>query len=181
MMSTHWSLNTKEAIGRRISTAILCLLVTSMLMLAGRVPAGAQQVAGTLVGTVQDAQGAVIPNAKITVTNTETGIVHTVTSNALGDYRAEYLSVGNYQIAVEAAGFKKFVQKNVLILVDQTQRVDAKLDVGSNTETVTVSEAPPLINTSTAEIGRTLEAEEITQTPLPNRNVYTQLSLTPGV
>lgn len=71
MMSTYRSLNTKEAIGRRISTAVLCLLVMGMLMLAGRVPARAQQVTGTLVGTVQDAQGAVIPKAKVTVTNTE--------------------------------------------------------------------------------------------------------------
>ncbi len=151
------------------------------MLFVGAAVCCAQQIAGTLVGTVQDAQGASVQNAKITVTNIETGIVRTTVSNEQGDYRVEYLHIGKYKVAVEAQGFKQFLQKNVTILVDQTQRVDAALAVGDITETVTVSSAPPLINTSTAEIGRTLEMEEITGTPLPNRNVYTQLSLTPGV
>lgn len=167
--------------GKRGVRARFAVLAIGIALLTGTALSHAQQVTGTLVGTVQDTQGAVIPNAKVTVSNVDTGITHIVMSNARGDYRVEYLRVGNYQVAAEAQGFKKFLQKNVVILVDQTQRVDASLAVGSNTETVTVSEAPPLINTSTVEIGRTLEAEEITQTPLPNRNVYTQLSLTPGV
>jgi len=165
----------------RYATGLLAILTIGIVLLASAGLCRAQQIAGTLVGTVQDTQGAVIQNATVTVTNVDTGLKHSTTSNGQGNYRVEYLPVGNYQLVAEAPGFKKFVQKNVVILVDQTQRADASLAIGATSETVTVSEAPPVINTSTAEIGRTLEAEEITQTPLPNRNVYTQLSLTPGV
>jgi hypothetical protein len=165
---------------RKASWAVWSRIAFTFILFSSTVLC-AQRVTGSLVGTVQDSQGAIIPNAKVIATNTETGIVQTAVSNAQGDYRVDYLAVGKYQVSAEAPGFKKFVQKNVVILVEQTQRVNATLEVGSTTETVTVTEEPPAINTSTAEIGRTLEAEEITQTPLPNRNVYTQLSMTPGV
>jgi hypothetical protein len=161
--------------------ALVAILAMGIVLLAGTAVSRAQQITGTLVGTVQDAQGAVVQRASVAVTNTDTGVKHSAVSNALGEYRVEYLQVGNYEVAVEAKGFKKFLQKKVVILADQTQRVDASLIIGEDTETVTVTTAPPLINTSTAEIGRTLESDELTQLPLPNRNPYTQLSLTPGV
>jgi hypothetical protein len=166
--------NLKAGAGIRF-LAMLVILLTAGLF------AYAQQITGTLVGTVQDSQGAVVSNAKVTVTSVDTGLTHETVSNGQGEYRVEYLAVGNYEIAVEAQGFKKFLQKNIVVLVDQTITVNANLAIGAQTETVIVSEAPPLVNTSTAEIGRTVEADEITALPLPNRNPYTQLSLTPGV
>jgi hypothetical protein len=165
----------------RRKSVLVALLAIGIVFLVGTAISRAQQTTGTLVGTVQDAQGAVVQNASVTVTNIDTGIKHVAVSNEQGEYRVNYLQVGNYEVAIQVKGFKKFLQKRVAVIVDQTQRVDARLIIGDNTETVTVTTAPPLINTSTAEIGRTLESDEITQLPLPNRNPYTQLSLTPGV
>ena len=140
-----------------------------------------QSITGTLVGTVSDQQGAVVPSAEIKVTNVDTGITHVATSNVQGDYRIEYLKVGNYTVEVKAKGFKSFLQKNVVLAVDQTQRVDVPLQLGAIEEIVTVTEAPPLVNTTTAELGRTIEPAEIVGLPLVNRNAYAELSLTPGV
>lgn len=166
----------KKVLGPAGATFAMLMLIVFLTT-----DAGAQQITATLVGTVEDTQNAVIPGAAVTATSVETGIAHTVTTNATGEYRIEDLAVGKYSVTIMDAGFKKFVQQNVTLTIDQTQRVDATLAVGEQSETVTVTTAPPLVNTSTSDIGRTVMAEEITQLPLVNRNVYTQLSLTPGV
>jgi hypothetical protein len=140
-----------------------------------------QSITGTLVGAITDQQGAVVPSAEIKATNVDTGIAHTGISNAQGEYRIEYLEVGNYVVEVKAKGFKTFLQKNVALVVDQTQRVDVPLQLGAVEDTVTVTEAPAEINTTTAELGRTIEPAEIVGLPLVNRNAYAELSLTPGV
>ena len=140
-----------------------------------------QSITGTLVGTVTDQLGAVVPSAEIKATNVDTGIIQIATSNAQGEYRIEYLKVGNYTVEVKAKGFKTFLQKNVALVVDQTQRLDAPLQLGAIEDTVTVTEAPPLVNTTTAELGRTIEPAEIVGLPLVNRNAYAELSLTAGV
>lgn len=164
-----------------ILASVFFAVMAAMLAVCLTPGASAQQITGTLFGTVQDPQGAAVPGASVKAINVDTGIARSVTSDAQGQYRLEYLAVGNYSLEVTDAGFKKFVQKNVVITVDQTLRVDATLTIGQQSETVTVSDRPPLINTSTAEIGRTVQADEITGLPLVNRNVYTQLTLTPGV
>jgi len=156
------------------------LLALSLIVGLGTMAHG-QSITGTLVGTVTDQQGAVVPSAEVKATNVDTGITHVATSNAQGDYRIEYLKVGNYTVEVKAKGFKSFVQKNVVLVLDQTQRVDVPLQLGAIEEIVTVTEAPPLVNTTTAELGRTIEPAEIIGLPLVNRNAYAELSLTPGV
>jgi hypothetical protein len=175
--------DTKQAIPQtRLWNSLLLTMVTvGILLLGAPRQAAAQQITATIVGTVHDPSGAVIPASTVKITNIDTGLVQSVTTNDAGDYRAQYLPVGNYRVEVAAAGFKKYLQKNIVLTVDQTQRVDVALTLGEATDTVTVTDTPPLVNTSTAEIGRTVMADEITQLPLPNRNVYTQLSLTPGV
>jgi hypothetical protein len=140
-----------------------------------------QSITGTLVGTVSDQQGAVVPTATIKATNQDTGMVHTTTSNAQGEYRIEFLAIGRYTIEIRAKSFKSVLEKNVPLIVDQTQRLDAQLQPGAVEDTVTVSTAPPSVDTSTAELGRTIEPAEIIGLPLVNRNAYAELSLTPGV
>jgi hypothetical protein len=161
--------------------ALTSLLLVGFLTLASAVTLRAQQITGTLYGSVLDSQNAAIPGATVTATNVDTGLARTTQSNGQGEYRIEYLAVGNYSLQVTAPSFKSFIQQNVVLTVDQAMRVDATLTAGQASETVTVTSAPPLINTSTAEIGRTVQAEEMNNLPLVNRNVYTQLSLTPGV
>jgi hypothetical protein len=145
------------------------------------ISAAAQQVTGSFAGTVKDAQGALVATATVKATNVATGFTRVVKANGYGEYRIDYLPVGPYTIEITAQGFKTFVQTNLLLTVDQVQSVDASLQVGAQTQTVTVTEAPPLVNTSTAELGRTISPSEIVGLPLVNRNAYAELSLTPGV
>lgn len=154
---------------------LLLVIVTFAL------PFDAQQITGSLIGTVKDEQGAVVANATVTATNTATGLSRSVVANGYGGYRIDYLPVGSYRLIAEAPGFMRFVQQNLVLTVDQTLTVNVKLAVGTQTQTVTVTDAPPLVDTSTAELGRTVEADEIIGLPLVNRNAYAELSLTPGV
>jgi len=157
--------------------------LTGLVLLLGLafLPAAAQQITGSLVGTVKDAQGALIGTATVKATNVDTGFSRTAPVNGYGEYRIDYLPVGRYTLDVTAPGFERFVQKNIALDVDQTLAVNVTLAVGAATQTVTVTEAPPLVNTSDAVLGRTIEPAEIVGLPLVNRNVYAELSLTPGV
>ncbi len=157
------------------------LLALLVLLLAGTLSAFSQRITGTIVGTVKDPSGAVVNTATVKAINTDTGFTRSAPANDYGEFRVDYLPVGNYTVEVTAANFKTFVQKNVLLTVDQTQTLAVVLQVGAQTQTVTVTEAPPLVNTSDAELGRTIEPAEIVGLPLVNRNAYAELSLTPGV
>ena len=152
-----------------------------VLILGGSLMAWSQQITGSIVGTVNDQQGAVVNTANVRATNTETGFSRSAPANGYGEYRIDYLPVGIYTVEVTASGFQRFVQKNIVLTVDQTQTVNATLQVGAQTQTVTVTEAPPTVDTSDAELGRTISPAEITGLPLVNRNAYAELSLTPGV
>jgi hypothetical protein len=151
------------------------------LMLAGLAPVYAQQTTGTIVGTVKDQTGAVVNTATVKATNVDTGFSRSVQANAYGEYRIDYLPVGKYVVAAEAASFKHFVQENIDLNVDDTLTLEITLSVGAATETITVETAPPQINTSNAVLGRTIERDEIVGLPLVNRNIYSEVSLTPGV
>ena len=152
-----------------------------LFLILGAMTAQAQQTTGSINGTVKDAQGAVVAGANVKALNTNTGFSRTDVTDGNGAYNIQYLPVGIYTVAVEAAGFKKFEQQNLSVSVDSAQTLIVALEVGAESQTITVTEAPPLVNTSTAELGRTVLPEEIIQLPLVNRNAYTELSLTPGV
>jgi len=142
----------------------------------------AQVTSATIVGTVSDPSGAAVSGAQVTARNIDTGLARTVSSGEDGSYRLEFLPVGNYAVEVTTTGFKKSYLNNIVLQVNDTVRVDVALTVGLVNETVTVSEtAPPEVNTSTPEIGRTIQSAEITSLPLVERNVYSLLDLTPGV
>jgi hypothetical protein len=158
-----------------------CSWALAVLMFAGFASVQAQQITGTIVGTVKDQTGALVNTATVKATNIDTGFSRTAKTNNYGEYRIDYLPVGKYTVVAEAASFKKFVQENLTLDVDQVLTLDVPLSVGAISDTVTVETAPPQINTSTQELGRTVETEEIVGLPLVNRNVYTELSLTPGV
>jgi hypothetical protein len=158
-----------------------CSLVLAVLMLAGVASLHAQQTTGSIVGTVKDQTGAVVNTASVKATNLDTGFSRLAPTNGYGEYRIDYLPVGRYTVEVAAAGFKRSVQENLSLNVDQTMTVDITLTVGAASQTVTVTEAPPLVNTNDAVLGRTIEGAEMLGLPLVNRNVYAELSLTPGV
>ncbi|HEV2446778.1 MAG TPA: carboxypeptidase regulatory-like domain-containing protein, partial [Candidatus Sulfopaludibacter sp.] len=152
---------------------ILCVLIAACYL-------GAQTTT-TLYGTVTDKTGAVIPNAQVTAVNAGTNLSRTAETNSEGVYRFEFMPIGEYSVEVSANGFKKSVQKGIVLQVNVPARVDAALDIGAMTEVVDVVGSAPLVNTNNAQIGRTVEKTEITTLPIVNRNVYTLLNLTPGV
>jgi hypothetical protein len=140
-----------------------------------------QQTTGSIIGTVKDQQGAVVNTAIVKATNRDTGYTRSAPANGYGEYRIDYLPVGRYSVEATAPSFERYVQENIALDVDQTQTVEIRLVVGAQTQTVMVTEAPPVVNTSDAVLGRTIEPDEIVGLPLVNRNVYSEVSLTPGV
>lgn len=168
--------------GSRHRGSGLGISVLLLLLLAAPLAAVAQITTATIVGTVSDPGGAAVPNASVTARNADTGLTRTVTSGDDGGYRIEFLPVGNYAVEVTASsGFKKAFREGVVLRVTDVARINFSLEVGSVDEQVTVTSAPPEINTSSAELGRTVQSQEIENLPLVERTVYTLLDLTPGV
>lgn len=157
----------------------MCLTLALFLLAVGS--SNAQQITGAIAGTVTDPQGAVVSGAAVRAVNNDTGFSRETGSDSAGAFTLQYLPVGTYHVEVTKDGFKKYVQANVAISVDVTQTLSVSLGVGSAMETVTVSDAPPLVNTTSETLGRTVTPEEINTLPLVNRNAYQEISLTPGV
>jgi hypothetical protein len=159
----------------------LQVVMICLLALLGGLNALAQSTTATIIGNVTDSTGAAITTATITVTNLDTKQPTVLTTNQSGEYRADLLPVGHYQVAVNAKGFKKFVQENITLTVDLLIRVDVVLGTGSESETITVTAEPPQLNMDNATIGNTVESSEVNSLPLVDRNVYSLLPLVAGV
>ena len=147
----------------------------AMFLALSMLPAAGQQTTGSIVGTVKDQQGAVVNSATVKATNLDTSFSRSAPVNGYGEYRIDYLPVGRYSVEATAPSFQRFLQENVALDVDQTLTVEIKLVVGTQSQTVTVTEAPPTINTSDAVLGRTLEPDEITKRPWSTAYIYTGL------
>ena len=140
-----------------------------------------QAVNGTLLGTLTDASGASVANAKVTAIESSTGAIHEASTNDSGNYTFPDLQPGLYTVAAEAKGFKKISHGNIDLLSNSSTRVDLSLQTGSVTETVIVTEAPPLLQTDRADISTKIEAVEIVDLPLgTNRNFQSLLNVVPG-
>ncbi|KAA6461181.1 TonB-dependent receptor [Acidobacteria bacterium AB60] len=141
----------------------------------------AQAVNGTVLGTVTDASGAAVPNAKVTATETSTSTSHQTVTNESGNYTFPDLPPGNYSVTIEATGFKKATQEKIALVSNSTTRVDLALQPGNVSETVLVTEAPPLLQTDRADISTKIETQEVVDMPLgTNRNFQTLINLVPG-
>jgi hypothetical protein len=144
-------------------------------MMAGKLFAQAGAT-GTILGTVTDTSGAIIANAKVTVTDTETNAdFRTVTSSA-GDYNAPALNPGPYKVTVEATGFQKYVTTGLVLTVNQRLRADAQLKPGAVTETVEASAQAVALNTDSAELSNLVSQQQVEELPLNGRN-FMQLLL----
>jgi hypothetical protein len=168
-----------RTIRSRKSAAILAALL--LMISSAWLPAAAQLTTATLVGTISDTTGAAIPGATVTITNVDTQFHRIVTSAHNGEYRADLLPIGKYSIGVEAPGFKKLIQQNVSLSVNEEAHLDASLAVGGANQEVTVTQAPPTINLENATVGRTISTEEVEDLPIVDRNIYSLLPLIPGV
>jgi hypothetical protein len=175
------NMNTSKSARHILASTGMRIFAMLVVLVSGSLIARAQQITGSISGTVKDASGAMVTTATIKATNAGTGFSRVTTAGSDGVYLIQYLPVGKYTVQVDAQGFKKFEQQNLSVAVDQTATLNVTLDIGAQTQTVTVTEAPPLVDTSTAELGRTIQPAEIIGMPLVNRNAYAELSLTPGV
>src|SRR5579883_2502171 len=160
---------------------LFCVLSILTAMIAAG--AWAQAVNATLLGTITDASGAIVPNAKVTITEQQTGIGHNETTNASGFFTVPNLPPGIYSVSVEASGFKKEVRRDVTLLVDTSTRVDVQLQPGSVSETVEVSGAPPVLQTDNATTSEKVDSQVLVNVPLisSNRNFQSILNMAPGV
>jgi hypothetical protein len=163
---------------RRQGPALRVVLALMLLLPAVAI---AQAVKGTLLGTVTDSTGAAVPGATVTVTEVQTGISRTVTTNASGNYVFSNLKDGVYRVEAELSGFRKTARENVRVDVNTTVRVDLALQVGSLAEAVTVVQEAPPLQTDRADTGRIIESKQITEMPLSfNRNFQGLLVTVPG-
>ena len=142
----------------------------------------AQAVSGTIVGTVVDSSGANVANAQVTIVLTGQSTAYNSVTNESGNFTAPNLPSGTYAVTVTAQGFKKETRQNIEVLTNQTARVDISLAPGSSSETITVTEAPPLLQTDRADISTTLESHQISNLPLSSGNSFQSLLNTvPGM
>jgi len=152
--------------------AIMALLPIVLLAQGGN---------GSIGGTISDPSGAVVPNANVTITNLATNATTHFTSLADGRYLAPQLPPGNYRVSVEAAGFKKYVGSGITLQIDDKLSVNVTLNLGSSSETVTVTaEAPPL-RTEDAQTGEVVNNNFIMNLPLLDRNPFDLLSISGNV
>jgi hypothetical protein len=156
--------------------------VVSLLFLSfASAPAIAQVTTGSILGTVHDSTGAVVPNASVTITDTAKGTISTKQTDASGDYNVLFLIPGTYTVSVEMSGFKRSVSSNVVLDIDQKARVDFDLEAGGATETVQVNTTPPLLRLDSSELGEVVGKQQVQNLPLNGRNFASLVYLVPGV
>jgi hypothetical protein len=154
-------------------------VVFAVLLLC--LPVFSQGSFGRILGTITDQSGGVVSGATVTVIDTERGINRTLTTDDAGAYNAPNLTAGNYTVRVEAKGFKRIERQNIGIEVGREVRIDLIVQPGDQNQTVTVTESVPLVETTNATMGGTLENADIIDLPLNGRDYQNLLGLRPGV
>jgi outer membrane receptor protein involved in Fe transport len=164
------------AVNARVSVLTVLLGLVAVSLLPAQVVTTAQ-----IWGSVADSQGLAVQGARVTATNTETGEVFTAESNELGNYLLRALPIGQYTLAAEAPGFRRFVRKDIGLTSNQQARVDVALEVGAVNDSVTVSSQVSPVNTTTSTLDILVDSQRMVDLPLNGRNVITLSSLNPGV
>jgi hypothetical protein len=140
-----------------------------------------QEITGTVSGLLTDASGAAVTTARVEIRNVATNVIRTTTTRDSGFYVVSFLAQGNYQLTVEAKGFQTYVRENISLEVNQKLRIDVVLTVGSVTNNVTVTSAPPPIETDNGSLGQTLNGRSVEKLPNLERNPLNILFLSPGI
>jgi Carboxypeptidase regulatory-like domain len=159
----------------------LQVLGGTLVVLLLSLPAYSQGSAGRILGAITDSNGGAIAGATVTVLDVQRGTTRTLTTDESGAYNAPNLIPGSYKVRAEFKGFKVTERQNVVLEVGQEIRVDLTLQPGDQVQTITVTEAIPMVETSNAELGGTLQNAIINDLPLNGRNFANLLQLRPGV
>lgn len=168
----------------RVMKIVVCVLVLALEVFA-------QSDRGTITGTVSDPAGAVIANAPVEAKNTSNGTVYPVATSGTGNYTLSQLPAGTYEISVTSPGFKKAIRPGVQVEASNTFRVDFTLEVGTSSESVTITAEAPLLKTESGELSHNVSIERVQELPLQNiggnntgagnvRNPLAVLNLLPG-
>lgn len=154
----------------------LCLSISAVAQTAGQ---------GAITGVVQDESGAVVPNATVTAHNVATGVDVVRTTSSAGVYNISPIIVGTYTLSVKGSGFQAFEQQNITVDQGQTVGINVTLKIGNASETVTVTEAPPQLNTQDATLGANIASQEFLSLPIlvsgnQQRDITSFSNLLPG-
>jgi Carboxypeptidase regulatory-like domain len=164
------SISFRSGIAARLGALIVSrVAIAAVLLLVVSAALPAQTTTGRILGTVQDQSGGVLPGATVTITDMQRGVTRTLTADDAGEYVASDLIPGTYKVRAEAKGFKTVERENILLEVAQDVRIDFSLPAGDATQTITVTEEVPLLNTTSATLGGTLSNETINDLPLNGR------------
>lgn len=170
----------RQSLAHCRNNVLFPLVLAAAVLLA--VPfAGAQSTGGRIRGTVTDPSGGAVPAANVTLRNEATGIQRTAQSDASGEYVFLEVPVGTYTVELEVAGFKKYVRKNVALELNRILTLDIVLQLGGATDVIEVSGAPPLVDTTSTQLGAAVNERTVSQLPLAQRDAYQLLQLQPGV
>lgn len=157
-------------------------LLALVIVMLGAAWSAHGQTTASLSGTVLDQEQKVIANATVTARNIETNTSRNVQTDSEGRYRLANLTVGAYEVTVEAAGFAKYVRQGITLLVNQDAALDVTMKVSGVSEVVTVTENVSLLNTTNSEVSTRFDGKRLADLPIaPNRNVFNVLLSAPGV
>ena len=154
--------------------------IASLLFAFVAASAHAQLTTGVFAGTVTDPQGAAVAGAEVAIINVGTDSTVTVKTNAEGSYRVPELAVGTYKFTVTAAGFKKALKAGLYLNSGVIERVDFKLELGQQSETVVVEAGAVQVQTEDSRLSTTISSAQISSLPLNGRNVFDLITLAPG-
>ena len=154
-------------------TALLVLAFSPMLM--------AQSGNSTITGSVKDPTQSPIPGAKVKITNVDTGVAVDTVTNESGLYRAASFTPGSYKLDVDVQGFDHLTRGPIIVQVGQTIALDLSLKVGQTSETITVTEAAPLVESQSSNVSQLVNQKMLSALPLPSRTASSLAALAPGV
>lgn len=151
---------------------VLSLRIVMIFLLLATSAAWAQTATGNISGHVVDTSGALVPNAKVTLTRTSTRQTRVVHTNDRGEFLAPLLPIGEYEVVAEVTGFKRQAVSGVLLQVDQTVTVPITIEPGSVSETVEIHSTAPLLESEASSLGQVIENKKVLDMPLNGRNVF---------
>jgi hypothetical protein len=157
------------------------LWIVIVVWLLAALPSFAQLPTGTILGTVKDPSGGVVPGATVTITNTDTSLTRAGTTGADGSYRFPALPVGHYRVQVTKEGFGALTRTGITLEVAQEAAIDVTLQVGSTGQSVVVTGEAPLVQTTTSTIGGLVNEQQVADLPLNGRNLVDLTLLQAGV
>src|SRR6202790_1882425 len=161
------------------ATVWICVLAAIGIWGAGQ--AYAQVAGATLTGTVKDPSGAVVPNAQVSITDIDTSVSRSVSSNAAGLYTAPNLLPGNYELRVTSTGFRTQVERGITLTVGAQQQLDITMQVGQITQTVEITTEAPTVELTSSELSATVNSTTVRELPLNGRSWTDLANLQPGV